>query len=125
MPNIVDDRQCARGDDAIGDYDEQLATTTNEFVAGMVRSAVGRWTSVRAKQRLTEPLQDVGRRPGTFWRGATGLAPEAQSGEPYVFPTPAFDATAAFHIDSAGTSRGSTLMIAPFPLTRRCRCRPR
>jgi hypothetical protein len=42
MPNLVDDPSVRKKVlDAIGDYYEQLATTTNEFVARMVHSAIG------------------------------------------------------------------------------------
>ena len=42
MPNLVDDPSARKKViDAIGDYYEQLAMTTNEFVATMVRSAIG------------------------------------------------------------------------------------
>jgi len=42
MPNLVDDPLLRKKVlDAIGDYYEQLATATNEFVARLVRSAVG------------------------------------------------------------------------------------
>jgi hypothetical protein len=42
VPNLVDDPSVRKKVvDAIGDYYEQLATTTNEFVAKLVRSAVG------------------------------------------------------------------------------------
>jgi len=42
VPNLVDDPAVRKkAVDAIGDYYEQLATTTNEFAARMVRSAIG------------------------------------------------------------------------------------
>jgi DNA-binding PucR family transcriptional regulator len=41
MPSLVDPSVRKKVVDAIGDYYEQLATTTNEFVARMVRSASG------------------------------------------------------------------------------------
>lgn len=42
MPNLVDDPSTRKKVvEAIGDYYEQLATTTNEFVARMARGAIG------------------------------------------------------------------------------------
>ena len=50
MPNLVDDPSVRKKVvDAIGDYYEQLATTTNEFVAKLVRSAVGTLNEPAAK----------------------------------------------------------------------------
>jgi len=51
MPNFVDDPSARKKViDAIGDYYEQLATTTNEFVATMVRSAIGTLNERSAKK---------------------------------------------------------------------------
>ncbi|MGO8769339.1 hypothetical protein [Mycobacterium sp.] len=51
MPNLVDDPSARKKViDAIGDYYEQLATTTNEFVATMVRSAIGTLNERSAKK---------------------------------------------------------------------------
>ncbi|HKI41827.1 MAG TPA: hypothetical protein VKA66_15950 [Mycobacterium sp.] len=51
MPNLVDDPALRKKViDAIGDYYEQLATTTNEFVATMVRSAIGTLNERSAKK---------------------------------------------------------------------------
>jgi DNA-binding PucR family transcriptional regulator len=50
MPSLVDPSVRKKVVDAIGDYYEQLAATTNEFVARMVRS-----TSGTLKQRAAKP----------------------------------------------------------------------
>ncbi|MGO9924659.1 MAG: hypothetical protein ACLPLP_00535 [Mycobacterium sp.] len=49
MPSLVDPSVRKKVVDAIGDYYEQLATTTNEFVARMVRSASGTLKESAAK----------------------------------------------------------------------------
>jgi hypothetical protein len=54
MPNLIDDPSARKKVvDAIGDYYEQLAMTTNEFVAGLVRSAVG-----TVDERAAKPASD-------------------------------------------------------------------
>ena len=54
MPNLVDDPSARKKVvDAIGDYYEQLAMTTNEFVARLVRSAVG-----TPEERAAKPAPD-------------------------------------------------------------------
>jgi hypothetical protein len=51
VPNLVDDPSVRKkAVDAIWDYYEQLATTTNEFVATMVRSAIGTLNERSAKK---------------------------------------------------------------------------
>jgi len=59
MPDLVADPSVRKKVvDAIGDYYEQLATTMNEFVARMVRSAIGILNERAAKpagKRATKP----------------------------------------------------------------------
>jgi len=51
MPNLGDDPSVRKKViDAIVDYYEQLATTTNEFAANMVRSAIGTLNERSAKK---------------------------------------------------------------------------
>ena len=74
MPNIVDDPSVRKKVvDAIGDYYEQLATTTNEFVAGLVRSAVGALDERGAKPAPDEVAAGRGEDdPARSGEGATG-----------------------------------------------------
>ena len=58
MPSLVDPSVRKKVVDAIGDYYEQLATTTNEFVARMVRSASG-----TLKQRAAKPAVEAPAKP--------------------------------------------------------------
>ena len=64
MPNLVDDPSARKKViDAIGDYYEQLATTTNEFVATMVRSAIGTLNERSARKLLRAPQRKLLRAP--------------------------------------------------------------
>ena len=74
MPNIVDDPSVRKKVvDAIGDYYEQLATTTNEFVARLVRSAVGALDERGAKPAPDEVAAGRGEDdPARSGEGATG-----------------------------------------------------
>ncbi len=74
MPNIVDDPSVRKKVvDAIGDYYEQLATTTNEFVAGLVRSTVGALDERGAKPAPDEVAAGRGEDdPARSGDGATG-----------------------------------------------------
>jgi uncharacterized membrane protein len=58
LPSLVDPSVRKKVVDAIGDYYEQLATTTNEFVARMVRSASG-----TLKQRAAKPAAEAPAKP--------------------------------------------------------------
>lgn len=54
MPNLVDDPSVRKKVvHAIGDYYEQLVTTTNEFVARLVRGAIG-----TLNERAAKPTPD-------------------------------------------------------------------
>jgi hypothetical protein len=68
MPNLVDDPSVRKKVvDAIGDYYEQLATTMNEFVARMVRSAIG-----MLNERAAKPAPKRAAKPAP--KGAARLA---------------------------------------------------
>jgi hypothetical protein len=62
MPDVVDDPSVRKKVvDAIGDYYEQLVTTTNQFAARMVRTAIGTLNERAAKpaaERAAKPSAD-------------------------------------------------------------------
>ena len=63
MPNLGDDPSVRKKViDAIVDYYEQLATTTNEFAANMVRSAIGTLNKRAAQPAAKRTAQPAAKR---------------------------------------------------------------
>jgi len=63
MPNLGDDPSVRKKViDAIVDYYEQLATTTNEFAANMVRSAIGTLNKRAAQPAAKRAAQPAAKR---------------------------------------------------------------
>jgi plasmid stabilization system protein ParE len=84
MPNLVDDPSVRKKVvDAIGDYYEQLAVTTNEFVVRIVRSAMGTLTESAAKpaaKSTTKKTAARGTTKKTAARGTTTTRKAAAKG---------------------------------------------